>query len=115
MMMRDMINNFVFLYLDDILIFSQALFEHQSHVRLLEKSLFNKAKKCEFHAQSVHFLGFVIQRVVDWPVPESGQQLQCFLGFANFYRCFIRDYIKVAAPLTRLTLMIHTFVWTPML
>lgn len=128
--LRDMLNRFIFVYLDDILIFSQTLEEHQTHVRLvlqrlLENGLFVKAEKCDFHAQSVSFLGFIIQKgemvpdpakiraVVEWPVPESRKQLQRFLGFANFYRRFIRDYSKVAAPLTQLTSTLQRFKWTP--
>lgn len=84
--------------------------------RLLENRLFVKAEKCEFHAESVTFLGYVIESgqvktdpekiraVAVWPIPENHKQLQRFLGFANFYLRFIRDFSRVAAPLTRLIL-----------
>ncbi|KAG1928799.1 hypothetical protein F2P79_023363 [Pimephales promelas] len=118
--LRDMLNVFVFVYLDDILIFSPSLQVHVQHVRrvlqrLLENRLFVKAEKCSFHVPSVTFLGSVIsaegismdsskvQAVVDWPVPDSRVALQRFLGFANFYRRFIRNFSQVAAPLTALT------------
>lgn len=60
--LRDFLNSFVFIYLDNILIFSKNLQEHQVHVRvvlqrLLENRLYVKAEKCEFHAPSVTFLG----------------------------------------------------------
>ena len=63
--LRDMLDRFVFVYLDDILIFSSSLEEHQGHVRqvlqrLLENRLFVKAEKCDFHVSSVGFLGYVI-------------------------------------------------------
>ncbi len=63
--LRDMLNIFVFVYLDDILIFSPTLQVHVQHVRrvlqrLLENRLFVKAEKCMFHAQSVTFLGSVV-------------------------------------------------------
>ncbi len=63
--LRDMLNIFVFVYLDDILIFSPSLQVHVQHVRrvlqrLLENRLFVKAEKCMFHAQSVMFLGSVV-------------------------------------------------------
>ena len=100
--LRDMLNRFVFVYLDDILIFSRSSKEHVHHVqrvlqRLLENYLFVKAEKCEFYASSVSFLGCVAGRgtvqmdsakvsaVTTWPVPDSRKQLQRFLGFANFY------------------------------
>lgn len=128
--LRDMLNRFVFVYLDDILIFSQSQEEHVHHVqavlqRLLANSLFVKAEKCEFHAHSVSFLGYRIDRgrigmdvakveaVRTWPTPESRKQLQRFLGFANFYRRFIRGYSSVAAPMTALTSSKVTFRWNP--
>ncbi|KAI3356605.1 hypothetical protein L3Q82_017805 [Scortum barcoo] len=63
--LREYLNDFVFVYLDDILIFSPDPATHQHHVRqvlsrLLENKLFVKAEKCEFHASSVSFLGFVV-------------------------------------------------------
>uniref|UniRef100_A0A8P4GJA5 Gypsy retrotransposon integrase-like protein 1 n=1 Tax=Dicentrarchus labrax TaxID=13489 RepID=A0A8P4GJA5_DICLA len=128
--LRDMLNRFLFVYLDDILIFSQSQEEHVQHVRqvlqrLLENKLFVKAEKCEFHVTSVSFLGFIIERgqvkadpakiqaVADWPSPTTRKQLQRFLGFANFYRRFIRNYSKVAAPLTKLTSVKVPFAWSP--
>lgn len=64
----DFINRFIFIYLDDILIFSPSLLDHVSHVRailqrLLENKLFVKAEKCQFHSWFFSFLGFVIQAV----------------------------------------------------
>ena len=63
--LRDMLEKFVFVYIDDILIFSSSLSEHKDHVRqvlqaLLEAKLFVKAEKCVFHARTVTFLGFII-------------------------------------------------------
>ncbi|KAL0185788.1 hypothetical protein M9458_017458, partial [Cirrhinus mrigala] len=84
---------------------------------LLENGLFVKAEKCVFHAQSVPFLGYIIssegvrmdpdkiKAVVDWPTPE-------FLGFANFYRRFIRNFSQLATPLTALTSARTTFRWS---
>ncbi|KAL4007301.1 hypothetical protein ACER0C_001153 [Sarotherodon galilaeus] len=126
--LRDFINRCAFVYLDDILIFSKSQAEHESHVRqvlqrLLENRLFVKAEKCEFHVDTVAFLGYIISRgdlkpdpekvraVVDWPQPPNRQQVQRFLGFANFYRRFIKDYSKIASPLTKLTSPKVPFQW----
>ncbi|KAF7640631.1 hypothetical protein LDENG_00028590, partial [Lucifuga dentata] len=115
--LRDMLNRFVFVYLDDILMFSRSREEHVSHVQsvlqcLLENSLYCKAEKCEFHVSSVSFLGFVVAEgsiqmdpekvsaVTTWPVSGSRKQLQRFLGFANFYQRFVRGFSSIAAPLT---------------
>ncbi len=100
-MLRDMVDQFIYVYLDDILIFSSSLQEHVQHVRrvlqrLLENGIFVKTEKCIFHAQSVSFLGYIIssegvrmdpdkvKALVDWPSPDSRKALQMFLGFANF-------------------------------
>uniref|UniRef100_A0A8C6MDP3 Gypsy retrotransposon integrase-like protein 1 n=1 Tax=Nothobranchius furzeri TaxID=105023 RepID=A0A8C6MDP3_NOTFU len=126
----DFINKFVSVYLDDILIFSKDLAEHQVHVRavlqrLLENRLYVKAEKCEFHVPSVKFLGFVLESgqlrtdpdkvkaVLEWPTPTTRKHLQRFLGFANFYRRFICNYSQTAAPLNDLTSVKRPFAWTP--
>ncbi len=127
--LRDMLDQFIYVYLDDILIFSHSLQEHVQHVRrvlqrLLENGLYVKAEKCAFHAQSVPFLGYIVsvegmrmdpdksQAVVDWPTPESRKALLRFLGFANFYRRFIRNFSQLAAPLTALTSTKIPFRWS---
>ncbi len=127
--LRDMVDQFIYVYLDDILIFSSSLQEHVQHVRrvlqrLLENGLFVKAEKCAFHAQSVRFLGFIVspegvrmdpdrvKAVVNWPTPDSRKALLRFLGFANFYRRFIRNFSQLAAPLTALTSTKMTFRWS---
>ena len=128
--LRDMLNVFVFVYLDDILIFSPDESTHIQHVRrvlqrLLENQLFVKAEKCDFHVPSVSFLGYIISEgevkmdpvkikaVAEWPTPETRKQVQRFLGFANFYRKFIRNFSSVAAPLHALTSAKSRFQWTP--
>ncbi len=87
-MLRDMVNRFVFVYFDDILIFSQNERDHVQHVRrvlqrLLENHLFAKVEKCECHARSIPFLGYIlssegirldpakVKAVADWPNAEK--------------------------------------------
>lgn len=81
--------------------------EHIQHVRLVlrhlpENSLFVKMKNSVFLVSNVAFLGFIIQQVELLPDPTkcpthtSRKQLEQFLGFANFYHRFIRNYSKVA-------------------
>lgn len=128
--LRNMINRFIFVYLDDILIFSRSSSEHEQHVRqvlqrLLKNKLYVKAEKCEFHVPTVSFLGYIISQgqvqtdpakvkaVFDWPVPTNLRQLQRFLGFAKFYRRFIRNYSSLAAPLVAIPSTSTPFHWTP--
>ncbi len=127
--LRDLLNRVVFVYLDDILIFSRSIEEHVQHVRdvlhrLLENKLYVKAEKCDFHVDSVSFLGYVvesgqlradpakIEAVKNWPIPSTRKELQRFLGFANFYRRFIRNYSRIAAPLTQLTSSKVSYTWS---
>ncbi len=118
--LRDMLNKLVFVYLDDILIFSRSFEEHEGHVsavpqRLLNNHLYVKPEKCEFHVTHAQFLGFIItpghvemdpkkvEAVLKWPTPTTVKEVQRFIGFANFYRRFIKNFRSVAAPLTALT------------
>lgn len=78
----------------------------------------------KFHVPKVIFLGYIIgsrrvkadsekiQAVVEWSRPTTLKQLQQFLGFANFYRRFIKNYSRVEAPLTRLISTSAQFIWT---
>ncbi|KAL1023302.1 hypothetical protein UPYG_G00038940, partial [Umbra pygmaea] len=117
---HDMLDRFVIVYIDDILIYSSSLSDHVNHVkavleRLLENHLYVKAEKSLFHVSTVSFLGFVLtpggvrmdenklSAVREWPLPRTTKELQRFLGFANYYRRFIRNYSVIAAPLHSMT------------
>lgn len=125
---RDLLDIFVIIYLDDILIYSPDLETHQSHViqvldRLRQTQLYAKASKCEFHQTSVEFLGFVVsdqglsmdtkkvKSIMEWPTPRNLRDTQSFLGFCNFYRRFIKNYSSIAKPLIDLTKKDLPFVW----
>ncbi|KAK3532190.1 hypothetical protein QTP86_009293 [Hemibagrus guttatus] len=116
---RDLLGRGVIAYIDDILVYSTSMKDHVRQVRevlarLQQYHLFVKLEKCEFHWTTVTFLGYVIsprgvemdtnkfRAVTEWPAPATVRELQRFLGFANFYRRFIRNYSSVAAPLTSL-------------
>ncbi|KAJ1596435.1 hypothetical protein NDA11_000234 [Ustilago hordei] len=123
---RDIIGVYVVVYLDDFLIFSDTEEVHVKHVteiltRLRSNRLFAKLSKCEFHTQTVEFLGYIIKptgiemdpekvrTVKEWPMPESIHDIQRFLGFANFYRRFIAHFARIAKPLTSLVKPIERF------
>ncbi|GAA5907915.1 hypothetical protein JCM5296_006131 [Sporobolomyces johnsonii] len=117
---RPFLDSFVVVYLDDILVYSKTREEHVKHVKTVlntmrQACLFAKAEKCSFDEPSTEYLGFLVDRegirmdpkktesVRSWPQPSNLREVQSFLGFANFYRRFIKDYSKIAHPLTRLT------------
>ena len=110
----------VAVYIDDIIIFTDDLTLHrQLTERVLEKlrkhDLFVKPEKCKFEQPTVEFLGLVVSKnsiamneskvegVTAWPTPTKVKHVQAFLGLANFYRCFIKDFARIARPLTMLT------------
>ncbi len=114
-----MLGRWAIVYLDDILIYSDTFDSHVQHVRavlkcLIDHQLYAKMEKCEFHQTLTSFLGYIISAdgvamdekkinsVLNWPTPKTTKDLQRFLGFANFYRRFIRNFSTIAAPLTSL-------------
>lgn len=118
--LREYLDIFCFVYLDDILIFSKTEAEHLDHIEKVFSALsLNKLtvspEKCAFFQEQVVFLGFVIattgismdpaklKTIAEWPYPRNLKDLQRFLGFSNFYRRFIEDFSGVAGPLTTLT------------
>src|SRR5882724_4981729 len=121
---------FVVIYLDDILIFSNSLEEHQVHVqrvleRLREYDLHLKPEKCLFHTQKIEFLGFMVtptgismdmaktDAVSDWPTLTNLKAVQAFLGFANFYHRFIVGFSDIVIPLIHLTRKDTPLTWGP--
>ncbi|OBS15594.1 hypothetical protein FPOA_20713 [Fusarium poae] len=126
--LRQYLDVFVVCYLDDILIFSDNDEEHKEHVHkvlkaLQDANLLVEPEKSHFHVTEVDFLGHTISpgeirmdrkkiaAVRDWPIPTTVKEVQSFLGFANYYRRFIRDFSKIANPLTELTKKDRKFVW----
>ena len=118
--LREHLDVFCTAYLNDILIYSGTKEEHVQHVRkVLQKlqtaGLFLDINKCEFHTTEVRYLGLIIttqglkmepqkiNAIVTWQPPRGLRDVQAFLGFANFYRRFINNYSKLAAPLSNLT------------
>jgi RNase H-like domain found in reverse transcriptase/Reverse transcriptase (RNA-dependent DNA polymerase) len=126
---QDMVNLFVIVYLNDILIFSDSPKEHHNHVhhvlqRLHERNLCAKISKCTFHTDTIEYLGFIItpagihmdpatfDTVLNWPTPHLVKDIQSFLGFMSFYRQFIMSYSNLMHPLSHLMKKDETFSWS---
>ena len=116
-------------HIDDILIYSNSKKEHNQHVRkvlqrLREAGLQADISKCEFHVTEVNYLGLIIgingirmdpkkiRTIVDWERPECIKDVQAFIGFANFYRRFIKDFSKLVTPLIKTIRKDVAFSWS---
>jgi hypothetical protein len=118
----------VAVYLDDILVFSTLLEQDRRDVnkvlrRLKAHDLYLRPEKCKFEQTKVEHLGMIIsegavrmdnakvQAVSEWPTPRNLRDVRSFVGFANFYRCFIKDFSKIIRPLHDLTKKDVPFSW----
>ena len=126
--LQGLLNEFVIIYLDDILIYSESEENHQKHIeqvlhQLRESRLFVKLKKCIFHVSQVKYLSYIISpqgismnsawvnTVKSWSTLRSVKDVQSFLGFCNFYCRFIKEYSRIAHALTELIKKATPFQW----
>ncbi|KAK8938405.1 hypothetical protein KSP39_PZI010909 [Platanthera zijinensis] len=125
---RPLLRRYVLVFFDDILIYSRTWDDHLEHVRhvltiLRENQLFAKKSKCSFGKSQVEYLGHLvsargvqadpqkIESMVSWPQPTTVRALRGFLGLTGYYRRFVKDYGKIARPLTQL-LQKDAFQWS---
>jgi hypothetical protein len=106
------LDKFVMVFIDDILVYSKSMEEHEEHLRVVlqrlrEHQLYAKFSKCEFWIKEVPFLGHVIspegitvdpdkvKEVLDWKPPMSVSKVRSFLGFVGYYRRFIPNFSRL--------------------
>ncbi|KAK5802736.1 hypothetical protein PVK06_030354 [Gossypium arboreum] len=123
------LDQFVVIFIDDILVYSETEEKHDEHLRVVlqvlrEKQLYAKFSKCEFWLKEVTFLGHVvsaegikvdprkIEAILEWKPPKSVTEIRSFLGLAGYYRRFVEGFSVMAAPLTKLIRKGAPFVWT---
>ena len=114
------LDQFVVVFVDDILIYSQSEEGHEDHLRIVlqalrDHQLYTKFSKCEFWLTEVKFLGHVVsasgvsvdpekvEAVMSWERPKLVFEIRSFLGLERYYRRFVKDFSRLAAPMTRLT------------
>ncbi|WVZ81457.1 hypothetical protein U9M48_028832 [Paspalum notatum var. saurae] len=124
------LDKFVVVFIDDILIYSKNEKEHEEHLRIVlarlrEHKLYAKFSKCAFWLKEVGFLGHVlsekgvavdpskVEAVPNRKRRESVTGIRSFLGLAGYYRRFIKDFSKIAKPMTSLTKKNVKFIWSP--
>ena len=128
--LREFLDQGVVVYLDNVLIYSK---DKESHIRLVGQVLSKLAQynlavaghKSQFHVPETEFLGFIIngkginvsnettKSVREWAVPKNLRSVRSFIGFANFYKRFIKNFSAIAQPLTDLTKKDRSWRWGP--
>uniref|UniRef100_A0A388KQL4 Reverse transcriptase n=1 Tax=Chara braunii TaxID=69332 RepID=A0A388KQL4_CHABU len=129
---RDILQQYVLVYLDDILVYSRTLEEHLRHLRdvldrLRRHGFYAKLSKCRFAQHKVDFLGHYVSdqglhmddakitAIAEWPAPTSAKQLRSFLGLTSYYSNFIRGYARYSNVLTSTLLRKNPpWAWTPL-
>ncbi len=122
------LNDFCQVYLDDILIYNKTRKKHRDHVKLVlsqlrEAELQMNIRKCEFDVEETVFLEVIVSEqdlrmnlskmiiIVNWTTSINLKEIQSFVKFVNFYRCFIRNFFKLVKSFTQLTRKDMSFVW----
>ena len=125
---ENQLDRFVIVFLDDVLVFSKSLLEHEKHMKevlqiLRDQKLYAKMSKCDLVRDEVDFLGHRVGRdglsqekdktaaVTAWETPKSRTEVQQFLGLAGYYRKFVKNFADIAAPMTHLTGSTVEFKW----
>ncbi|KAF8110678.1 hypothetical protein N665_0080s0013 [Sinapis alba] len=126
---QEYLDEFVIIFIDDILVYSKTKEDHERHLqallgRLREQKPFAKLSKCSFWQKSIGFLGHIvsadgvsvdqekIKRIREWPQPKSATEITSFLGLAGYYRKFVKRFSSIAQPITKLTGKDVKFAWS---
>src|SRR6266511_2193043 len=126
--LHNYLNDFVVVYLDDILVCSDTFEEYLTHLRkvfikLREANLIIKLKKYKFGQRKIKFLGHTIgtdglrtdskniEKIINCPVPKDITRVRKFMGLCNYYRKFIKDLSKLLKPLRQLLKKDVKFYW----
>ncbi|KAL0539803.1 hypothetical protein IC582_024024 [Cucumis melo] len=107
---REFLDTFLIEFIDDILIYFKIDAEHEEHLcmvleTLRANKLYAKVSKCEFWLKQ-------IEAVTNWPRPFTVSEICSFLGLAGYYRRFVKNFSRIATPLTQLTRKGASFVWS---
>jgi RNase H-like domain found in reverse transcriptase/Reverse transcriptase (RNA-dependent DNA polymerase) len=123
------LDDFMAVYLDDIIIYSKNWEEHLEHIKkvfekLREANLKMKLKKCEFAMRNIKFLGHVvgndglkpdpdnIKKVKELEPPKNLKDVRAILGLCSYYRRFIKGFSKIAKPINELLQKDTPLEWT---
>jgi len=127
---KDELGIYVFVYIDDIFIYSNTKKEHDEHVRSVCRKLrkfkfYSNREKSQYLPMELQVLGHLVTRrgispihqsvtnILQWPIPQNRSQLQSFLGMVNYFSRFMPHLVSLAAPLTEMAGATATWDWTP--
>ena len=127
--LRNLLDKCVIAYLNDILIFSKIIEEHKKYIKQIltcldQVNLMLEPEKCDFHKESVDFLGYIINRkrisidlsktksINEWPTPTNVKELQSFFKTINYNRRFIKGFSQITLPIIQLIRKNNAFIWT---
>jgi len=117
--LRDHIGKTCYVYVDDVIIFSQTMESHVNDINTVLKTLCDagmrvSVEKSMFFKENVEYLGFIVSRggiktspekvkaIKEFQPPSTLFSLRSFLGLASYYRCFIKGFASIARPLTNI-------------
>jgi ribonuclease HI len=123
------LDKFVVVLIDDILVYSNTVEEHEQHLRVVlgklrAHKLYAKFRKCEFWMEKISFLGHIltaegvavdpgkVEIVSNWQQPTNVSEIRSFLGLAGYYRRFIEGFSKIARPMIEVLKKEKKFNWT---
>ena len=127
--LRPYVDRFVVVFIDNILIYSKDQEDHDTHLRVVletlrKEHLYAKKSKCKFWLREVSFLGHIISKegimvdprkievILEWKPPRNVMKLRSFLGFAGYYRKFIKEFSMTVTSMRRLLQKNVRFEWS---
>ena len=126
---RPYVDQFVVVFIDDILVYSKDREDHDTHLRVVletlrKEQLYAKLSKCEFWLGEVSFLEHIVSKdgirvdpkkievIIEWKILRNVTEVRSFLGLAGYYRRFVKGFSMTAAPITRLIQKNVRFEWS---
>jgi hypothetical protein len=126
--LMEYLDQFVVVFIDDILVYSQSEEAHKNHLRLVlqklrDNQLYVKFSKCDFWLKEVAFVGHIItnggikvdpgkiSEMLNWKQPTDVSKIRSFLGLAGYHRRFIEGFSKIVKPVTSLLEKGKEFKW----
>ena len=127
--LRNYLDNFVVVFIEDILIYSKNEQEHEEHLKIVlqvlrEQQLYTKFSKCDLFKDKIHYLGHVVSKdgisvnpdkvkaMMKWLVPKNVYDMRSFMGITGYYRKFIEGFSNISYPVTSLKNKARKFEWT---